>query len=97
MHTKYLGTDSYFLGSLLLYLVEHKMPESAAQNMQRLWREIRAAYAELGIRKWFSCITLRMVKPAQGQLPHLKGKAAEIKSLIPALLHVCDQGETVSC
>ena len=46
MHCKHIGSDCYFYGSVLYYLVWHVMTEGAADNMAYLWSQIRDLYKE---------------------------------------------------
>ena len=41
LHCKHLGTDAYFYGSVLLYLVTYIMVGNKQSNMERLWKELK--------------------------------------------------------
>ena len=88
MHIKWLGVDSYFIGSLLCYLIDMKMPDSPQNNLSRLWDEIKVMYAQQKASTRFSTLTLTMFRAGKHPFPCLKGKAGEIKSLIPVLVEV---------
>ena len=88
MHVKWLGIDSYFLGSLLSYLIEFKLPHQAKTNLSLLWTEIVVVYKELNIPTRYSCLTVNMIKAGKSPFPHLRGKASEVKWLIPVLVKV---------
>ena len=89
MHTKHLGVDCYYLGSILTYLVQFKMGGEPSENVKELWEAIRTTYQELRSPSQFSNITLNMFKAGQAPFPCLKGKASEVKHLVPVLERVC--------
>ena len=91
MHMKWLGTDSYYLGSLLVYLVDMKLPGSAQENITTLWQEIDVIYKQIQVPTRFSCITLGMIRAGKSPFPCLKGKASEVKWLIPVLVKVLEK------
>ena len=91
MHTKHLGVDCYFLASVMVYLVDVKMAEAPAQNLQALWTSIKTAYRELQCPSQFSTMTLNMIRGGGGPFPNLKGKASEVKHLVPALELIASQ------
>ena len=88
---KWLGIDSYFLGSLLSYLIEMKLPNNAKANLSLLWSEIVVQYKELNVPTRFSCITKNMIQAGKNPFPHLRGKASEVKWLIPVLVKVVEK------
>jgi hypothetical protein len=75
MHVKYLGTDQYFFGSVLFYMVSIMMlgfgtPES---NMLFIMTRIRESYADDGVQCCFKTITVRMfASKACKQITNLK-------------------------
>ena len=44
MHCKHLGTDSYYFGSILVYLIHYIMPGSVDDNLETIWGEIKLYY-----------------------------------------------------
>ena len=88
MHMKWLGVDSYFIGSVLSYLIDMKMTDTPQNNLSRLWNDIKVMYAQQKTSTRFSCLTLTMFRAGKHPFPCLKGKAGEIKSLIPILVEV---------
>ena len=94
LHVWHLGVSMYFLGSVLWVLVYRRMPHGASRNMGELWEHISAFYAEHLTATQFSHLNLssfhRPDKPAK-DYPKLKGKGAEVKCLVPALLHIWDR------
>ena len=91
MHVKWLGADSYFLGSILCYLVDYKLPGKPKENLALLWSEIQEGYKMLKTSTRFSCLTLSMIRAGKNPFPCLKGKAAEVKGLVPVLARVTRQ------
>ena len=91
MHSKYLGVDAYYAASIMLYIVEWKLTGEATENMKTLWNAIKLAYQQLKSPSQFSVINLNMIRPGSSPFPCLRGKAAEIKHLIPALERVASQ------
>jgi hypothetical protein len=47
MHCKHIGTDMYFLGSILTYLTHHFLTGSPQDNLQILWQRVVQAYQAL--------------------------------------------------
>ena len=88
MHVKWLGVDSYYIGSVLSYLIDMKLPGSPQENLTRLWSEIKAGYAAHKSATRFSCMSLSMFRAGKSPFPQLKGKAAEVKNLIPVLADI---------
>ena len=85
MHSKHLGTDAYFLGSVLVYMVDFKLEGEPSANLLEVWTAIKAAYSSLRSTNQFSTLTLSMFRAGQSPFPCLKGKAAEVKHLVPAM------------
>ena len=85
MHTKYLGTDQYFFGSVLRVMVYLLLPGSPDDNLGVVWRAIEIYYTQNDTPCRYSCITLRMFAFADTGYPKLKGKAGEIRHLGHAL------------
>ena len=86
MHIKYLGVDQYFLAGCLYFLTHVVLQESPPQNLERVWNMLRAYYRTHNIASQYTSMTVRMFRNAKNC--KLKGKAAEIKHLIPALYDV---------
>jgi len=64
----------------------------AVANMTALWSRIRRFYEANGTRNRYSILKISMftnVKAPKQKMPCLKGKAAEVRSLGPALLDAC--------
>ena len=85
-HTKYLGSDQYQFGSVLALLVHHVMPNTPQNNLGTCWRFIKKFYKDNDTEyryQYLNKLTMFMRKKGY---PKLRGKAAEIKCLGPALL-----------
>ena len=98
MHSKHLGFDQYMLGSVLVFLCYYIMPGCPEANLQALWATIDAWYHTEEGKKHasnaYTNITLNMFCSANDPLnsaPLLKGRAAEICALTPALGHAWRQ------
>ena len=85
MHTKTLGTDSWLLGSCILFLVKHVLPGTADQNIGVVWEAIQHYYRANGTPCRLSRLTLNMVK--NEPFPRLSAKAMETRHLVPAVEH----------
>ena len=95
MHVKYLGTDQYFLGSVLYLLVFVLMGGEPATNLETVWNRVKEHYTQNRVTARFRILKLSMFRSGPGGYPRLKGKAAEIKHLAPALLSVWRSGMDV--
>ena len=91
MHVKHLGIDQYFCGSVLWLLCYIVLEDSASENLARVVLKAKEWWTANKYGDHFNNIKLSMfhdpAKPYE-QFPKLKGRAAEIKNLVPALLHI---------
>ena len=90
MHVKYLGTDMYFNASVLWLLCFKVLPGDCHANLEIVWQAVLQWYDSNPSRsaERYSNLKLSMFcKPASpnSSFPVLKGKAAEIRALTPAL------------
>ena len=82
MHTKYLGTDQYFLGSVLFTLCNNLMTHGSAEaNCAQLWKHVKAEYKARNTPTRYRVLKLSMFSNGSGGYPSLKGKAHAIKHL----------------
>ena len=95
MHVKHLGCDKYLAGSTLWLLTFEILDGSPDENCSFIWSEIKAFYTahHYNRRKYSTFKTLRlgMFTSAQNpyaNYPELKGKAAMISHVMPALLSI---------
>ena len=87
MHSKHLGTDSYFYGSVLKLLTHKILPGTQAANLQCVWVEISQQYRVLNVEHQFSMLKDTMYL-ADGGFPRLEGRAAEIRWFVRPLIEV---------
>ena len=88
LHVKYLGTDMYFLASVLWLLCYRILPGTAESNLTLVWKGVNAYYALNPSADRYTQMKLSMfVKPdsPNTKFPKLKGKGAEIRALVPAM------------
>ena len=94
LHVKYLGTDRYFGGSVLWLLCFILLPGSAEENLDVVWAGITEHYRQHNTPNRFGTLQLSMfcspTEPTES-FPMLKGKGAEIRHVMPALLTVWRQ------
>ena len=88
MHVKPLGTDKSFVGSALRNLTHHILPSDFNGNLSRMWNDILAEYGSQGVTTRFQYLTHRMIQGASKKTLELRGKAAQMRSLIPVLINV---------
>lgn len=92
MHIKFLGFMQYFLGSCLFVLTHHIMPSSPLHNLHRIGLMVcrlqrASTTTKMGLRH-FAKLTLFMKKKG---FPKMKGSAASIKCVIPAIRKIWDR------
>ena len=86
MHAKYLGNDQYVFGSLLYVLCFVVMTETPLENLQRCWNFIKRYYVRFNVEYRYQCLNKLSMFCRKSGFPKLRGKAAEIKGIGPALL-----------
>lgn len=87
MHCKHLGADKSFAGSVLRNLTHHVLGGSEAANLKTIWREVQVEYKQTRTQTRFQVITANMIQ-GKKKLPELRGKAAQIRALLPILVTV---------
>jgi hypothetical protein len=88
LHCIHIGTSQYMLGSILHLLVYSIMPQRPVQNLEALWSDITEEYRRQNIKAQYSSLTLSMFcdpKSPRDSYPRLRGRAAEVKWLVPVL------------
>ena len=89
LHIWHLGVGQYTLGSVLHLLTYTLLPGTPSQNMARVWEVINKHYVDNATPCQFTNLGLSSFvdtnKPRH-MFPRLKGKAAEIKDVTPAIL-----------
>ena len=82
MHTKYLGTDQYFLGSVLYVLCTFLMPSAKPEeNCAKIWQDVKTEYTARSTPSRYRVLKMNMFSSGSGGYPQLKGKAAAIQHL----------------
>ncbi|CAJ1449555.1 unnamed protein product, partial [Effrenium voratum] len=79
MHNKHLGMDAYFLGGVLKVMLQYAPLPQIFEQCKAHWREARDG-------NHFGQLRETMFLGKRGDYPKLKGKAAEVRSMTPALL-----------
>ena len=95
MHCKYMGTDGYFLGSVLVisvFMIPHMHAGSYQERLNTIWGYCLEYYRDNPIDASTRFRNMRVgmfTKPSRWRntMPKLKGRAVEIKHLGPALLY----------
>ena len=87
LHTKHIGCDSYFLGSILMALfIDCGLAGSNADKLAFIWNGIVDAYASLGIHKdRMTSLSFGMFQNARSKIPSLKLRGNVMKKLAPVL------------
>ena len=92
LHTKHLGVDQYFLGSVLWLLVYQLSPGRDPQEaLNEVWDAILEQYRFQHTPGRFSMMRLSMFSnptAPRASFPRLKGKGHEVKHLTGPLLEV---------
>ena len=69
MHTMHLGTYQYAMGSILQYLVFHKMPDDPETNLHAIWKLVKQYYEVLAdcwvsiAAQSFDCVCINQCFP----------------------------------
>ena len=89
-HTGHLGTDQYFLGSVLDELIEDGPFRDGSRETRknRVWGLILAEYRRQGTSNRLGNLTLGMVKRGD-DFPCLSAKASETAHLLKVILSIC--------
>ena len=88
MHVKYCGVDQYFIGSVLYIIANHVLTGSVEENCKEVFRRVKIFYCQNRTKCRYATLSKNMMNN-QGTAK-LKGRAAEIKHLKPALVRLCD-------
>ena len=89
MHCKYLGLDQYLYGSVLKVLTFHTLVGDPVANMERVMTELSRYFKAHRVPNAYTLITINMFN--NKDQPKLKGRAAELRHLGEALLHVFEK------
>ena len=96
MHARFLGSDGYFLGSVLFLLIFDALDGSPDDNLAFVLSSIKDYYLihEYWKQKLARFKTLKMAmvianpRSPHANFPRLKGKAVEIRHVAPAVLEL---------
>ena len=93
LHILFLGVLGYFLGSVLYLLVFVILPGSHTDNMNVIWEFIAKFYHEHATPTQYTNLTISMFcgDDPHAHFPFLKGKGAEVRDVLPALVAFWDQ------
>lgn len=86
MHTKYLGSDQYMFASVLVLLVYYILPGSPQENLDECWNFIQEFYRQNATPHRYQYLNKLSMFVRKSGYVKLRGKAAEVKDLGPALL-----------
>ena len=86
MHSKYLGCDQYIFGSVLYMLCFVIMPLTPLENLKQCWAFIKRFYKNHGVKNKLFNLTKLSMFVRKKDYPKLRGKAAQIKAVGPAIL-----------
>ena len=89
LHTKLIGTDCYYMASVMHLLIYYIMSGSVLENLAELVKNIRSEYSKRGV--WHDRITtikLTTLQSDGAKLPYLKATGKEVKALGPILLYI---------
>ena len=81
MHTKYLGTDQYFLGSVLWCMCNFLFDGSLEAVCAEIWGDVKEEYRTRRTPTRYRVLKVNMFSSGSGGYPQLKGKAHAIKHL----------------
>ena len=89
MHSKHLGSDRSFIGSALRNLTHYILPLEPSMALRRVWQDILAEYKKLpSTTSRFNNLTHNMIKAPSSKTPELRGKAAQIRTLVPVMVKI---------
>ena len=87
LHTKALGTDAWFFGSVMEMLCSHMLPGNFQENLETIRTEIMEIYDMLKTKDRMPVLTKGMFHAAKGdKFPCMKGRGSCIKGLGPVLV-----------
>lgn len=90
MHTKHLGVDQYYYGSVLRLLTHSILRDTHENNLSFVWSELQKQYQSHETRYKFNTLKFSMFL-VDGDFPKLKGRAAEVRCVGKPLTEVFRQ------
>jgi hypothetical protein len=88
MHCKYLGSDQYFFGSIMWLLCFKILTGAPKENLALVVSQLKSEYEFINTAHRYGMITQGMFISKKSDQPKMKGRAAEVRHLGPALLRV---------
>jgi hypothetical protein len=83
LHSKWLGSDQYFLGSSIALLTHHVLADTPAVNLVRVWGDVRDEYGRQNVphKNRYSKIRMSQYFAQSLKLPKLKGTGVQCQGL----------------
>ena len=92
LHTADLGVAADFAGNVMWLLTDRHFPgNSFDERLSAMWSDLRAWYKANRCENQFNAITRTMLRQKASKSPKLKGKAGEIRYLVPWLKDVTER------
>ena len=87
LHTKHIGRDAYFLGSVLMAMfTEIGIAGTNTEILQYIWDHISEGYKRLDVRNdRITGLTFGMIQSSAAKLPQLKMRGNQMKKLAPVI------------
>ena len=84
LHTADQGVGADFLGNVTYLLATKHFPgNTLEERVANVFSDIKSWYQRVGCENRYNAMTVTMVRAKPGKSPKLKGKAGEIRHLIP--------------
>ena len=84
LHTADQGVGADFLGNVIYLLATKHFPgNTLEERVANVFSDIKSWYQRVGCENRYNAMTVTMVRAKPGKSPKLKGKAGEIRHLIP--------------
>lgn len=91
LHTMDQGCTADFLGNLFLWIIIPKLEgRNQAERIRQLFLLIEKYYSDNVVQQRYNNLTLKMLQKKPGQTPKLRGRASEVKGLVPFGKQVAD-------
>ena len=91
LHACDLGVGADFLGNLLFLVCKHNSGSTEEQRVASVWRDTKQWYVQNRVANQSQSITKLMIRKKVFSSPKLRGKAAEIRSLIPWAVDITER------
>ena len=91
LHACDLGVGADLFGNLLFLVCKHNSGSTEEQRVASVWRDIKQWYVQNQVANQFQSIAKLMIRKKASSSPKLRGKAAEIRSLIPWAVDITER------